>query len=258
MGGVLPALCWTMACQADELATRGRAIFNQYQKAVVTLQTVVQAKVSVSGKPVQTNDTHHTVSGTLVAPSGLTAVSLSALDPSQALKNMASRDPRVQVDAQLTEVKMLFADGSEAVAEVAGRDTDLDLAFVRPKTKPAAALTAVDLTNAGKAEVLDQVVALNRLGSAADRAFSASVERIAAVVEQPRRFYVPDANMTTSSLGAPAFTLEGKVLGVFMLRNVGNKTPGGLLDAPGETLTGIILPAAEVLKAAQKFEGAGK
>lgn len=248
----LLVLGWAMTAQADDLADKGRAIFNQYQQAVVSLQTLVRAKVLVSGTPAQTNESHHTISGTVVTPAGLTAVSLAALDPTEALKNMAGKDPRVKVEAELSEIKMRLADGSEVEAEVAGRAPELDLAFVRPKTKPAAALKAVDLSQAGKAGVLEPVIALNRLGSAAEHAFSASVERIAAVVEQPRPFYVPDANMTTASLGAPAFTLEGKVVGMFLIRNAPSKSQGGMLDTPGESLTGIILPAAEILKAEQQ------
>lgn len=244
-------------CSADEVTDKGRVVFQQHQHSVVTVQTVIKARISMAGNS-QTNESRHTVSGTVVESSGLVALSLSAADPSQTLQKMAAQDPRVKVEAELSEVKMLLEDGTEVPAEIAGRDLEQDLAFVRPKAKLAAPLRALDLTKAGKADVLDQVIALNRLGSAAGRAYSASVERIAAIVEQPRRFYIPDANMTTATLGAPAFTLDGKVLGIFVIRSTASKGARGLMDAPGESLTGIILPAEEVLKAARKVTPADK
>ncbi len=142
-------------------------------------------------------------------------------------------------------------------AEVVLRDKELDLALIRPKEKLSTPMPALDLARSGKAQMLDQVIALNRLGTAAGNVHSVSVERIAAIVDEPRRFYVPDSNMTTATLGAPAFTPDGKVLGVFLIRSVGSKTSGGMLDTPAQSLTGIILPADQILKAAEPLQGAG-
>jgi hypothetical protein len=142
------------------------------------------------------------------------------------------------------------------------RDKDNDLAFIRPKTKPAAPMAALDLTKSGKADILDQVISLTRLGSAAGRAYSASVERISAIVSKPRLFYVPETSATTTTMGAPAFTLDGKPLGLFVIRSLKGKDAGGGLGAmfggiQGESVTGIILPAAEILKAAKQAPAAG-
>jgi len=133
------------------------------------------------------------------------------------------------------------------------RDKDLDLAFVRPVTKPASQMTALDLNKAATAQVLDQVITLNRLGKAAGRAYAASVERICAVVQKPRLFYVPGSEMTSTTLGSPAFSLDGSVLGVFVMRSVSEKGGGiGMFNFRPQGLTTIILPAADILKAARQ------
>jgi hypothetical protein len=134
------------------------------------------------------------------------------------------------------------------------RDRDLDLAFIRPKTKLSNPLPAVDLKNSGKAQLLEQVIALNRLGNAAGRAYAASVERISAVVERPRLFYVPETSVTTTSLGAPAFTLDGKMLGLFVMRSVKAASPGGGMTMLGQrdNITGIIVPSEDILKASKQ------
>ena len=114
-------------------------------------------------------------------------------------------------------------------------------------------MLALDLSKAATAQILDQVITLNRLGKAAGRAYAVSVERISAVVQKPRLFYVPGSEMTSTTLGSPAFTLEGNVLGVFVTRSVSQKGSGfGMFSFRPEGLTTIILPAGDVLKAAKQ------
>jgi len=159
----------------------------------------------------------------------------------------------------LSDVKILFEDGTEVPAEVVLRDKDLDLAFVRPKSKITAELTPLDLSKSGRVDLLDQVIALNRLGNAAGRAYAASFERIAAVVERPRLFYVPETSFTTTALGAPAFTLDGKLVGLFVMRTLRGRSSGGGMGMMGmqpENITGIILPADDIQKAAKQVPAA--
>lgn len=250
------AVCAT--ARADEISDKGRALFTKYQHAVVTVQVVLKNKISMAGRSGQSNESRQDVAGTVVNPSGLTVVSLSSVDPAQLVQNlMPDDDSRLKVESELTDVKLLLEDGTEVPAEVVLRDKDLDMAFVRPKAKLEKPMPAVDLADAGKAEILDVVIGLNRLGNAAGRAYSASVERVAAVVQRPRLFYVPDANMTTSTVGCPAFTLDGKFLGVFVTRAIrGGNVGAGALSAQSGNFTGIILPAEEVKKAADQVPAA--
>jgi len=249
--------------RADELADQGRAIFKKNQHAVVIVQLVL--KISVPGMGGRSTEAQQDATGTVIDPSGLTVLSLSSTDPSRVLESMmpgmAEEESRFKMETELSDVKILLPDGTEAPAEVVLRDKDLDLAFIRPKTKPAAPMAALDLTQPGKAEVLDQVIALNRLGSAAGRAYAASVERISAIVPKPRLFYIPETSATTTTLGAPAFTLDGKPLGLFVTRSLkaksGSSIFGGMFGLQANNLTGIILPAEDILKAAKQVPAAG-
>ena len=242
-------------CQAEELAEKGRAIYQARQHVVVTVQVVLKSKVSMTGMPAQSSESRHDVTGTVLDPSGLVVLSLSATDPGSLLQNMmAGEDTRVKVETELSDLKILLDDGTEIPAEVVLRDKDLDLAFIRPKDKLAVPLEALDFSNAAKADVLDQVIALNRLGNAVGRAYSASVERIAAIVRRPRLFYIPDANLTSTTLGAPAFALDGKPVGIFVMRSIKSKSSGGMgmLGGQNENMAGIIVPADDILKAAKQ------
>lgn len=239
--------------RADELGEKGREIFKKHQRAVVTVQVVIKSKYSMGGMGGQPSETKQDLTGTVVDPSGLTVLALSATDPGSLLQAMMREDMKFKLDTELTDVKILLEDGTELPAEVVLRDKDLDLAFVRPKTKPASPMPAVDLNKAGQVQVLDQVITLNRLGKAAGRAYAASVERINAVVQRPRLFYIPDSAMTATAMGSPAFTLDGNLLGVFVMRTVGGSGGGmSMFTMRPEGLTSIILPASDILKAAKQ------
>ena len=263
---ILAALgTFASAALADELADKGRGIFRQHQHAVVTVQLVLKSKVSFGGRGGESNESRQDVTGTVIDSSGLTVLSLSATDPSQMLQSImaggADEDSKFKMETELSDVKILLEDGTELPSEVVLRDRDLDLAFIRPKSKVATPLLALDLTKSGKADILDQIVALNRLGSAAGRSYAASVERISSVVQRPRLFYVPGSSMN-ATMGAPAFTLDGKPLGIFVMRALKGKgsSAGGLFGMFGQmdSVTQIILPAEEVLKAAKQAPAVGE
>ena len=242
-------------CRGDEFSEKGREVFKKYRHSVVTVQIVVKSKISMAGMGGQANETRQDVTGTLIDSSGLTVLSLAATDPAQMMQNFMStdEDSKIKLETELSDVKILLEDGTEIPAEVVLRDKDLDLAFVRPKIKITAELTPLDLGKSAKVDVLDQVIALNRLGNAAGRAYAASVERIAAVVERPRLFYVPETSFTTTALGAPAFSLDGNVVGLFVMRALKSRGGGnGMMGMPAGNITGIIIPAEDILKAAKQ------
>jgi len=151
---------------------------------VVTLAVVVN--VTAQG---QSNERKTEVTGTVVDPSGLTVLALSSVDPS-AMFDMSRQKFELEVKRHQGSCWKTTA---ICRAEIVLRDKDLDLAFVRPKTKPAKPMVAADPSKAGSAQVLDEVLTISRLGKAAGRAHAASVERISAVVQKPRLFYIPDS-----------------------------------------------------------------
>ena len=234
--------------RADELAEKGRDIFKRYQHAVVTVQVVLKMSYSGAGRSAENRQD---LTGTVIDPSGLTVLALSACDPSDMYQRMMSDESaKSKLDIEVTDIKILLDDGTEIPSEIILRDKDLDLAFIRPKTKPASPMAAVDLTKSAAVQVLDQVITLNRLNSAAGRAYAASVERINAVIQKPRTFYIPDSSMTATTMGSPAFALDGNIIGVFVMRSISVK--GGASRNLRDSMTSIILPAEDILKAAKQ------
>ena len=233
---------------ADEVAEKGREVFKKNQHAVVTVQEVL--KMSAGGGS-RANEAKQDLTGTVLDPSGLTVLALSECDPSEMYQRMLGEGAsRNRVETEITDMKILLDDGTEVPAEIVLRDKDLDLAFIRPKAKLASPLAAVDLTKSSPAQVLDQVITLNRLNSAAGRAYAASVERISAIIQKPQTFYIPDSTMTSTTLGSPAFALDGNLVGVVVMRAISAK--GGSTRNVRDSMATVILPAEAIAKAAKQ------
>lgn len=251
-------LMFLSSTEAQDLAAKGRAVFKKNQNAVVTVQLVVKSKMGFAGVGGDARESKQEVTGTVIDPSGLTAVSLSSTDPTSILQGFmgsfggdGEESFKLKMESELSDVKLLSPDGVELPAEIVLRDKDLDLAFVRPKAKPATPLASLDLGNSAKVDLLDEVIAINRLGKVAGRAYSASVERIGAIVQKPRLFYVPDGDKTGTALGCPAFAPDGKVVGLFVMRSLKSSGGGGMnLFNMQSAFAAIIIPAEDVKKIA--------
>ena len=87
--------------------------------------------------------------GTVIDPSGLTVLSLGALNPGAMMNKMmgggGSGQERMEFGSEPSDVKLRLADGKELPARIVLRDEDLDLAFLRPTTKPDKPLVAINL-----------------------------------------------------------------------------------------------------------------
>jgi len=236
-----------VSSRADELASKGRPILEKYQNAVVTIQVVLKTSSSAGAARENKQD----ITGTVVDPSGLTVVSLSACDPNEMLQRIMPEEiSKYNVQSEVTDLRILLEDGADFPAEIVLRDKDLDLAFIRPKAKASNPMTCVDLTKSSPVLVLDQVVALTRLNSAAGRACAAFSERISAVIKRPRKFYIPEISATATTAGAPAFALDGNIVGIFVTRAISLK--GGGERNLRNSMTPMILPADDILKAAKQ------
>ena len=226
----------------DEFAAKGREVLAKNSQSVVCVQVVLKMTYSGSG-----NESKLELTGTVIDGSGLTVVALSACDPSEVYQRFGE-DSSSRVQTEVTDIKILMEDGSEVPSEIVLRDKDLDLAFIRPKSKPASPMTAIDLGRSASVLPLDQVVALHRLNSAAGRACAATPERVSAVIKKPRTFYIPESSLSGTTLGAPAFSVDGGLVGIFVVRAINLKGSRNFRN----NMTPIILPAADIQNAAKQ------
>lgn len=252
MWAALAATAW-----AQDDTTAAREILNKHKEAVVTVRMVISQQISMQGMGSQDRENRIEVTGTVVDPSGLTVVSLTETDPSTMIRRMARAQGReMNIESQVKEAHLIQPDGSEIPAKIVLRDPDMDMTFLRPESKADMTFASVDLSDASNPQVLDQIVFLSRLGRVANRAYGAAIDRIQAVIERPRTLYVPVGVDRAGSLGSPAYTLDGKFVGVALLRAI--QSEGG--EGGGNTMV-VIVPAADIQEAAAQapsYEEAAK
>jgi S1-C subfamily serine protease len=228
---------------AGEEEKKGRKVFENYKHAVVTVQLVAKIRFGQNDDEMKMEAT-----GTVISPDGLVVVALSSVDPTALLRNMGAPP---EYDSEISLMNLLLADETELPAKIVLRDNELDLAYIRPIEKPKTALPFVNFEDSDTVDVLDRLITINRLGKVANRVYSVSFERVDAVVAKPRTFYIPGKDPTSTAQGSPAFTLDGKIVGLFVVRTI--KDTGG--GRRGENIAGIILPAEDILEGATQAPG---
>lgn len=200
-------------CQA-QVELDARKIAEAHRDAIVTVSIVFDIKSSYGGQT-DSREQKHSTTATIIDPDGLTVASLVQVSPDSYLSQMDSAGESTKYD--IKDIKIKTADGDDIPADLVLRDRDLDLAFIRPKTKPAQPLPYVDITNASTPQILDQVVILSRLGQLANHAASARLDRVESVVTKPRTFYIINGTLH-QELGIPVFTIDGKCVGILVVR----------------------------------------
>ena len=233
---------------AQDTAALARGIGGKWSDAVVAVRVVAKMRVVVEGRQMDESERVDQIRATVIDSSGLAVCSLSEVDPSRAMDLALEEDPDYQFEAEITDVKILLAEGKEIPAKVILRDRDLDLAFIRPTEAPAEPMASVDLTQDTAPEVLDEVVVLGRLGDVGNRAPSVALDRVQSIVTKPRTFYITGINTWMAGLGCPVFSLDGKAVGVLVVRSI----PGSGSGGPGGDSMPVVLPCEDILEVAQQ------
>ncbi len=223
----------------DDTDSLGRAIIDQWQDAVVTVK-IVSEQYEYESKT--------EAFGTIVDSSGIVVLSLARSDPGGAGMWDAGADRKIK------DIKIMMADGSEIAAEVLLRDVDLDLLFIRPVDKKGDPFPAVRLSDCSTPQVLDEILILSRLGETAGYVPLAALSRIHAIIKKPRTLYVSDIINVFSGLGTPAFTLDGKVVGILLVRIAKSENVSADMFAEFGGMMPVIVPAEEILSVVKKIK----
>jgi hypothetical protein len=245
---------------ADERAA-AREIVRKWQDTIVNIRIVLKTRVSVGGREMQSSEDTVESVATVIDPSGLAVMSLSALNPGGMMNRImgeggGAQEERFRMTSEPTDVKYRLTDGRELAAKVVLRDEDLDLAFVRPTEKPAKPFAALALEDEGRPTPLEPVVVVYRLGRVGGWGPAASMQYIQAIIERPRTMYVGGSDSGFGgNIGTPAFLLNGKLAGFLVLRSISAGRPGMFSmmgGSEGLGLLPVILPASDVREVAKQ------
>jgi hypothetical protein len=250
----LLALVWllTLAAplRADPIADEGRKLIAKHQTSVLTVEIQLRQSLTM-GTQEQKGETKVTTFGSLLDTTGLLAISLSTIDPSNLQKAGNPNARNLHITSEVADAKILLADSTEIPVEVIYRDNDLDLAFIRTKQPLPGNLTPFDLTKPSKPAVLDEAYVLWRLGAIAKRTLAIQTGRILACVDKPRPYYLYEHANWQNTLGSPVLALDGKLIGLILMRyDTGTGASRGALPIiiPVDDIRESVAQAREAMK----------
>jgi hypothetical protein len=243
--------------QSPDERAAARDVVTKSGDALVTVMGTLKLRMTRGGQDNPAPDQAVRAPATVIDPSGLTVVALSAIDPGSMMnKTVAFAQTNSKMTTELVDVKIRLADGKELPARVVLRDSDLDLLFVKPATAPEAPMAAL-ASVAGVLATLDAVVVVQRGGELTAWKPVAALGSVQAVVDKPRTFYMIGTAMTGSAVGATVFDMKGQFAGMVTLRmteDSKNNALNGLQGTGLETfgLIPIVVPASDIREVAKQ------
>ena len=226
----------------NDLKSVGQSVVNAYSDSVLYVAMTIEVQISVATQN-QTTEGAVEVLGTVLNADGLIAVSNSAVDLSNQVREQLSRQvpagTEIKVDSSVKSSKIIMPDGSEVDAEVVLQDADLDFAFLQAVASedddplPVFLPAPID-SKASRLQPLDDIILLGRLSKSLNRAASVRAGRIESVIRRPRLLYRADL----SGLGQPVFDKQGGLVGMFVRQTTGENA-GSLIIRPVKDLLKI-------------------
>ena len=235
--------------------------------ALVTVKFVLKVKMEGSAD----NEFDGEITCQLIDPEGLVLCSNTELGGYVTLMSrVMGRGSGFNVSAAPTDIEVVLPDRAEGVkGRLLTRDSDRDLAWIRLEEPPAGAgaeadknpLPYLDFRRSAEPEVGEKYSHLRRLHKFFGHAPTVSEGTVGAVIRKPRRLLVP-SRPSTPGFGVPAFTADGRLVGVTVLQLPGAEDDaarlfGNPMSMLGTSVSvqdmigGLILPASEVVKATE-------
>jgi S1-C subfamily serine protease len=216
-----------------------------HKDSVLFITAVVEIEITAGENAPKKEERKIETLGTVIGKDGLIVVPLSTLDVASTIDgrmiNTQQGPMKLSAKGTTKEVKILMPDGSEVAAKVGFKDTDLDLAYIRPEKPADAKLTPIDTANNAPMELLEDVIIIGRLGKDLNREPVAMTNEIISMVSKPRVF----GKLGTQSIGMPVFNKDGKFLGI----GINRFSPKGESDS-NPVPSNVVLPAVDLMESA--------
>ncbi|MBX3414177.1 MAG: trypsin-like peptidase domain-containing protein [Pirellulales bacterium] len=248
---------------ADDAAEL-KGLLDAKSSSIVTLKTVVQMRIGGRGAGNE-QEIESEVAGAMISPEGLVICSNMQLSgPASAVRRMLGGNmPGLNISSDVTSVKVVLGpDDEELDAKILARDEDLDLAWVQVE-KPEKSFDAIDLKKSAEAELGERLVGVRRMGKMFDRTPVVALATVVGHLDRPRTLLVPQEELTPL-IGLPVFNRTGDLVGIVVtqLPEAGDAAGGAnpmtallsMASSMQEGLTGLILPAAQVLRATERAQ----
>lgn len=233
-------------------------LLKEKTSAIVTVKFTLKVNMGgMFGGGEQENESE--VNGVMIDAKGLVLCSNTQLSGFIGMMRQFMGEMGGNITATPTDLKILVGDDTEGRdAEIVARDTELDLAWVRMKEPGDQKYAHVDFSQSAVPKVGQQVYVLRRMGKYFARCAVAADGRIAGTTAKPRDLYVPAGNVG-AAYGLPVFLADGNPVGVVVMQVPEGQGDAsnpmamlGRLSGMQDMMSGLILPAAEVVKATHR------
>lgn len=219
----------------ESVEQKARTLLEKNRAALVVVTVQGQLEAQTTGDPLPPRDQQRRTLGVTIADDGLIVVSNSAIDASVGLEGQqAQLDEKVlritSAKTVFSDVEISYGDTTLISGKVVRQEPDADIAFILPDSAEAKAVNKtfdkIDLSQfAATAQEADQVVGLSRASAVYGYMATIALGRIGAVFKGDRTFFV---NTAGTAQGMPVFTIDGKPIGITVVRIVEGK-PTGIL-----------------------------
>ncbi len=258
------ALCmWLNSAQAGEEIPYEKMMAEK-SPALVTVKFIL--KVNAPGQEAEQGEAES--AGLMIDPKGLILCSNTYMGGYMtAMAHMMGgrrRDMMENVSMTPTDLKVLVGEDTEGLeAKLVARDSDLDLAWVQVKDPGDKKFAFVDFSKGTVPKIGDVLILIDRMEKGYDRAPSFTDIRLSAILKKPRDLYAPTLGFP--KYGVPVFSANGQPVGFTILQIPDDEGSGEnpiammtSMFSRQEEMGGLILPAAEVVKATQRaLQGGG-
>ena len=245
----------TSRAQEETVEVKARKLLETHKGSLVVVTAKGLLKAKTSDDPLPDREQQRRTLGITIGDDGLVVVSNSAIDAAVGLAGQQAQmnDKVVTIQSASTEfgnVEISYGDTTLLRGKVVRQDVEADVAFILPDAAEVKALNKkfdkVDLSQfAATAEAADMVVGLSRSSAVFGYMPTLVMGRITGVFKGERTFFVTDAG---TAQGVPVFTLDGKPVGVTVVRIIDGQ-PSGVL---GTLSAGSIQVMANLAREAAK------
>lgn len=190
----------TLASDADTY----KALTEKHAAALITIKFIPQM-------PNGDKRSEVTSTGTVISPDGVILASNSQV----------GGNPMGGPGITPTEIEILFGeDTSGPKAEIIGRDSELDLAWLKITDELEKPLAYLDLKEDATPGIGDQVYSIRLMDEYFGRAPYVKSFKIAAMLKKPRKLIAPELvwNVDSEFVGLPTFSADGKTVGLFIVQ----------------------------------------
>lgn len=167
------------------------------------------------------------------------------------------------------ELKVCIGDDTEGVlAKLIGRDSELDLAWLRIEKPSEKGYSSIDTAKAATPKVGDTLVGLERMGKYFDRTPVVFTTMVGGITKKPRELFIPSpgGGQPFLYIGTPFFSAGGEFVGMSVIQQPNADSEDDMSSRARERLTRFdqglkILPANQIASAtarAVEAEKAGK